>query len=114
MILNRSKGVEIAKQERYAESLWTRFRGLIGRNFDSFDAMVFRRCSAVHTFFMGRKIDILFLDPDGIALGCYSSVPPWKCCIMERGAAVTIELPAGTLAGTETEPGDFIILENVS
>lgn len=113
MIRNITKNKTLASREIYAERFSLRFRGLIGRRFDSFDAMVFPRCSAVHTFFMGMKIDILFLDRSGRVLGAYPAVPPWKCCIMERGAAFTLELPEGSIFLSGTEAGDMISLETI-
>ena len=112
MIRNLDKNINLALNEFYAEDFLNRFRGLVGRTWESFDAMVFPRCSAIHTFFMGMKIDVLFLDPEGKVLGAYPAIPPWKCCIMERGASVTVELPEGTIFLSGTEKGDIIVLKN--
>ena len=112
MIWNRDKNTVLADRDFYAMDFLNRFRGLVGRKFDTFDAMVFPRCSAIHTFFMGMKIDVLFLDPEGKVLGAYPAVPPWKFCVMERGASVTVELPEGTIFLSGTKKGDFILLKN--
>ena len=52
MIWNRDKNTVLADREFYAMDFLNRFRGLVGRKFDTFDAMVFPRCSAIHTFFI--------------------------------------------------------------
>ena len=91
----------------------SRFRGLIGHDFSRFDGMVFPNCNAIHTFFMGMEIDVVFTDRDGTVLGAYPGVRRWKCCLFQKNAKVTIELPVGTIERTETEKGDILRLENV-
>lgn len=112
MIRNRTKNTILARSERLAVHWFTRLRGLIGHDFRSFDGMVFPDCSAIHTFFMGMKIDVLFLDGNGTVLRACPAVPPWKPCLTERNSSVTVELPEGTIAGTQTGTGDSIRLEN--
>ena len=112
MILNQTRNCVISENEVWATGLGTRFRGLIGHDFSGFDGMFFPRCSAIHTFFMGMKIDVLFIDKNGTVLGVYPEVRPWKPSLIEPGAWGTIELPAGTIARTETVKGDILRLEN--
>ena len=112
MILNLSRNSVVSRNEVWATGLFTRFRGLIGHDFSRFDGMVFPNCSAIHTYFMGMKIVILFTDKSGKVLGVYPEVRRWKSCLMERGAWATVELPVGTIAKTQTEKGDILRLEN--
>ena len=112
MIRNRTRNTVLAVSERRADRWFSRLRGLIGHDFSEFDGMVFPDCSAIHTFFMGMKIDVLFLDDAGIVKRACPEVPQWKCCLMEKNASVTVELPAGTISGTQTAVGDLIGLEN--
>ena len=86
---------------------------MIGRKFDSFDAMVFPRCPAVHTFFMSMPIDIVFLSSDNRIMALYHDVKPWKACIRCAGAFQTLELPAGTLRRTGAECNDLLELNDI-
>lgn len=113
MIRNLTKNSILAKDEVWAVRCFSRIRGLIGHDFSRFDGMVFPDCNGIHTFFMGMKIDVVFTDKSGIVLGVYPEVRRWKCCLLQPGARVTIELPAGTIKRTETEKGDHLRLENM-
>ena len=110
MIINLTKKNILAENPWTALSFSVRARGMIGRTFDSFDAMIFPRCPAVHTFFMSQPIDILFADKENKVLKTVSSVPPWKCCIRCPGAVQTVEFPAGSLEAAGTEQGDILDL----
>lgn len=113
MIRNLSKNTILAKEEFWAISIFSRFRGLIGHDFSRFDGMVFPDCNAIHTFFMGMDIDVVFTDMEGKVLGVYPRVRRWKFCLLQRGAKITVELPAGTIEKTETAKGDILRLENM-
>ena len=110
MIINLTKKNILAENAWTALSFSVRARGMIGRKFDSFDAMVFPRCPAVHTFFMSMPIDIVFLSQDNRIMALYHNVKPWKACISCSGAFQTIELPAGTLQRTGAECNDLLNL----
>lgn len=90
----------------HAQSFPVRLRGMIGRNFSNFDAMVFPRCSSVHTFFMSIPLDLVFLSGDGRVLKTVSDAQPWRPCFRCPGAKTVVELPEGTVMRTETQPGD--------
>ena len=75
-------------------------------------ALVIAPCNAVHTFFMRFAIDIAFVAPDGRVVKTRGSVRPWRATGALRAFA-TIELPAGTLARTDTRPGDVLSVLSV-
>lgn len=113
MIINLTKQTILAKKAQTALSFAVRARGMIGRKFDSFDAMVFPRCQAIHTFFMAIPLDIIFLSRENQVMAAYHAVKPWKASLVCRGASQTVELPAGTLQRTGTEKGDILDLNGV-
>ena len=99
----------LARSPVTALSAGMRLRGMIGRDFSpEMDAMIFPRCSAVHTFFMRIELDVLFLDASGIVVGVARHLPPWRPWAGARHAAATVEFPAGTLRNVE--PGHRILL----
>jgi hypothetical protein len=106
MIRNLTKMTLVSATPFHAISFPNRLRGMIGRKFSAFDAMVFPRCSSVHTFFMGIPLDLVFLSGDSRVLKTVSDARPWRPCFRCSGAKSVVELPSGTVARTGTEPGD--------
>ena len=62
-------------------------------------------CEAVHTFGMKFSIDVLFLSKKRKVLKIRHCMDRRRMAICLRAHSV-LELPAGTLAATGTEPGD--------
>jgi len=110
MIVNLSKNRIIARNPVYAEDFITRGRGMIGRKFDTFDAMVFNRCNCIHTMFMRIRIDILFVDLDNKVCYLREKQVSWHPFIRSKEAVAVVELPEGTIAATGTEIGDRLDL----
>ena len=113
MIINLTQKTILAEKALTALSFTSRARGMIGRTFDSFDAMIFPHCQAIHTFFMSIPLDIVFLSRDNRVMAAYHAVKPWKASLVCRGAYQTVELPAGTLERTKTVEGDILDLNGV-
>ena len=84
---------------------------MIGRRFEGFDALVFERCSMIHTFFMSQKIDVLFLSPGNEVLRVVHSLPPYVAACGCRRAVMVIELPEGAAKSSRTEPGDYLDID---
>ncbi len=110
MIYDFDTAVCLARSPVSAESALMRLRGMIGRHFhDRMDAMIFRRCQAVHTLFMAIPIDVLFLDRESRVVKVERRLPAWRFYAGVRGAVTTVEFPAGSLDGVE--PGHRILLD---
>ena len=109
MITNLTRQTTVARTPVSATTFFPRLRGMIGRRFAGFDAMVFPRCDGVHTCFMGIDLDLVYVDRDGQVCAICAGLRPWR---MHRaaGAATVIELPAGALAASGTQPGDRLDL----
>lgn len=111
VILNLTKQSAPARNARYASSFGDRLAGLIGKRFSSaMDGMVFDRCNAIHTFFMGYPIDVIFADEKYQVLKTVPAFPAWRPFLSCRKAYYVIELPAGTLEMTDTTVGDQLDL----
>jgi uncharacterized membrane protein (UPF0127 family) len=67
-------------------------------------------CQSVHTFFMKFAIDLVYLDKRRRVRKVRHAVPPWRVsgCIWAHSV---LELPAGTVAETGTQPGDQLSIE---
>jgi uncharacterized membrane protein (UPF0127 family) len=91
----------------------SRRRGLLGREgLADGSALIIAPSNAVHTFFMRFPIDILFVRRDGGVIKARSAVRPWRIAASLRAFAV-IELPAGSLAQSNTTTGDRLICRPV-
>ncbi|MGB7761749.1 MAG: DUF192 domain-containing protein [Bryobacteraceae bacterium] len=67
-------------------------------------------CQSVHTFFMKFAIDLVYLDKRRRVRKVRHAVPPWRIsgCFW---AFSVLELPAGSVAPTGTQPGDQLEIE---
>jgi uncharacterized protein len=97
-----------------ADEVWTAFdsatrrKGLLGRDsMPEGSALVIAPCSSIHTFFMRFPIDIAFVAKDGRVVSVRTALPAWRIALALRAYAV-VELPAGSLARSETVPGDVL------
>jgi uncharacterized membrane protein (UPF0127 family) len=79
-----------------ADKPWVRLRGLLGREkLDADEGMLFSRTSSVHTYGMKFPIDVVFLDKGLTVLAVHAHVGKSRA-VKHRGAAWTLELPAGS------------------
>jgi uncharacterized membrane protein (UPF0127 family) len=102
-----------------ADSLWAKFRGLMGRASLADDTGLWLPGSnGIHMMFMRFAIDCVFVghpspaDGSREVVGVRRAVPPWRGIVWYvRGAHGTLELPTGTIDRTGTARGDRILLE---
>lgn len=110
-LVNISRGTVLARRVRRAAGFWSRLVGLIGApELPAGEALVLEGCRAVHTCFMRFPIDVAFLDGEGKVLAVLFALPPYRFTLPVRGARRAVELPAGTLASSGTQPGDRLFL----
>ena len=115
---NVTRGTTIADDLAVASSLWTRFRGLMGRSRASFPAgsgLWFEGTSSTHMLFMRFPIDCVFLSrpsaEDGArkVVGLRRGLPAWRGIVWSvRGANGIIELPPGAVDASGTQIGDEV------
>ena len=66
-------------------------------------------CNGIHMMFMNFAIDAVFLDKLHRVKKVYPRLPAWYGVVwIEWGADSVLELPAGSTAGLDLEPGDEI------
>lgn len=110
-MLNGNRGTCLADRAETADSLWKRMKGLIGRSPDEFhpgSGLWIRPSEGIHTFGMRFPIDVVYLDAKGKVIRLYHSLRPNRLGAVMLKSHSVLELPAGTLARTHTEPGDLI------
>jgi uncharacterized membrane protein (UPF0127 family) len=81
-----------------ADKPHTRLRGLLGRGpLAEGQGLLLRPAAAIHTWFMRRPIDAVFLDAALVVIGVAANVRPWRFA-GRRGARSVLELAAGESA----------------
>jgi uncharacterized membrane protein (UPF0127 family) len=107
---NERTGMVLATHVLPAFDSASRRTGLLRHtSFPDGHAIIIAPSNAIHTFFMRFAIDVAFVAKDGRVLKIRAAVPPWRVAGALRAYAV-VELPAGTLARTETRRGDRLIV----
>jgi uncharacterized protein len=99
----------IADRAMFADNPIERMRGLLGRpRIESGQAMVLKRCGAIHTWGMRYPIDVLFLDRNWRIVAVKDRIGPWRMTHCLR-AAHTVEIAAGEARRIALQPGDELI-----
>ncbi len=104
--LETADGVVLAEHVRVADTVWSRFMGLMfARELPTGHGLAIRPCNSIHMFFMRFALDVVFVDGEGRVVRVLESIRPWRASSFVRGAKAAIELPAGTTARGVVVPG---------
>lgn len=105
-ISNLTRGTVLAERVETADRGATRRKGLLGRDgLAPGDGLWIVPCESVHTFFMRFPIDLVYLDRKKRVRKVRSKVIPWRLSACLSAHSV-IELAAGAVRASKTEPGD--------
>jgi hypothetical protein len=107
-VANVTRQSLLAERLEVADHGANRRKGLLGRDgLAAGEGLWIKPCEAVHTFGMRFAIDLVYLDRRHRVLKVRSGVPAWRIssCLV---ATSVMELPAGTVAATETRRGDVL------
>jgi uncharacterized protein len=92
-----------------ADTTVSRFVGLMGRgSLAPGHGLLIRPSNGVHTLWMRFSIDVLLLDRQHRVLSVYGNLRPFRVTAINWKAHSALELPAGTIAATKTQPGDVL------
>lgn len=107
-VSNLDRGTVLATCLEVADSGPKRNKGLLGRKgLVSGGGLWIIPCESVHTFFMQFPIDLIYLDRANRVKKVRDSVPPWRLSACLSAHSI-LELPAGTIRSTQTQPGDTL------
>jgi uncharacterized protein len=113
-VSNLTRNTVIATHMEVADSGPRRSKGLLGRaRLAPGEGLWIVPCEAVHTFFMKFPIDLIYLDRDKQIKKLRSAVLPWRMSACFFAHSV-LELPAGTIRDTQTQPGDTLEFASAS
>jgi len=111
-VLNRTKGTLLASSVEVADSAFSRFVGLLGRqSIESGGGIWIVPGNSIHTLGMRFPIDVVMLSQNAAVVGLRESLPPFSIVWPDLRAKSVLELPADTIARTSTEPGDLLQIE---
>jgi uncharacterized membrane protein (UPF0127 family) len=107
-IWNETRGTLLADAAVLADTSKARREGLLKH--DSLPAgqgLWIVPCEGIHSFWMKFAIDVVHLDRKMRVRKLRSNMLPWRLsmCIFAHSV---LELPAGTIATTQTQPGDVL------
>lgn len=112
-VVNATRNRHLGDRIGLADRRWSRLRGLLGRpGLQDGEGLLIHPCRAVHMYGMSFPLDVLFLDGSGRVDALYEGLEPWNRSAVHRAARYALELPAGTIAATETRKGDRIEWKN--
>jgi uncharacterized membrane protein (UPF0127 family) len=107
--LETDSGGLVAEHVAVADTIWSRFVGLMfRRELPAGHGLLIRPCNSIHMFFMRFALDVVFIDGDGRVVRVLDSIQPWRASSLVRGAKAAIELPAGTAGRAALVPGMLV------
>jgi len=110
---NVTRNQMLIEQGALASTAWRRLRGLIGhRPLEAGEGLMIKPCNSVHTFFMGFPIDVVYISDNGEVVGLAQRLAPNRIGPIVRQADFVLELPAGAIEQTATQPGDLVRIEH--
>ena len=110
--VHEKSGRVLAEKLEIPGTMFGRGLGLMFRgNLPAGRGMWINPCSSIHMMFMNFRIDAVFLDTGERVRKVYRRLPRWYGVGFALGAHSVLELPPGSTAGIDLEPGDQILIQ---
>ena len=90
-----------------ADTLWLRFRGLLGRTINEHFGIVIEPCNSIHTMWMSYDIDVVFVAENGDVSSIKHGLKPWRFANCRKSKFV-IELSSGNAKKLKIKKGSKI------
>jgi len=106
-IVDRTSGVVVGDQIRFANTALARLVGLLGAaKLNSGEGLLLMPSSGVHTCGMSFPIDVIAIDRRWQVRRIWEDLPPWRVLCPSRATCIVLELPAGRAREARIENGD--------
>ena len=113
LVQNETRHSVLAELADVADTSAKRRKGLLGRDsLPTGHGLWIVPCESVHTYGMRFPIDVLYLDRKKRVRKLRRAMLPWRLSLCLSAHSV-LELPAGTIEQTKTQPGDQLVLSDV-
>lgn len=110
-VVNITRQSVVAKDVTTADNYFKRLMGLMGKpGLPEHAGLWIVPCNDIHSFFMRFEFDAIFVDKQNTVLHLVERMKPWRISKFVKGGRAVLELPAGTIAATQTQVGDQIEL----
>ena len=96
LIINHHSGRDLIFY--VAGSFRTRFMGLFSSCINDYDGIMIKPCNSVHTFFLGRPIDVVFLSKDMRVIKVVNGMKSNRVAMCWRAVSV-VEMFSGEVKG---------------
>lgn len=113
-VRNTTRGILLADAAEVADTSAKRRTGLLRhQSLEAGQGMWIVPCESVHSFGMKFAIDVVYLDRRRRVRKIRPNMAPRRvsACLLAHSV---LELPAGTLARTGTQPGDQLEIQELS
>jgi len=108
-VINRTNNCIIAEKTIIADNIFSRFKGLLGKNtLNTGEALLIKPCNSIHSFGMRFSFDAIFVDKNNQVKHIIKNMKPCRISPIVLSACLTLELPSGTAEKTGTKIGDYI------
>ena len=112
---NHTRSSDLASDVEVADSLWAKFKGLMGRDrLAAGAALWLPESNGIHMMFMRFPIDAVFLGSPGgdgtrPVVSVHRGLRAWMGLVpYVRAAHGVLELPVGTIDASGTQVGDLV------
>jgi uncharacterized protein len=114
-VANETRGTVLAECSGKVDTPISRGLGLMGKKgLPDGGGLIIEPCNGVVCFFMRFPIDVVFLDKEDQVVHLVEDIRPWRVSKIVRASKRVVELPTGTIARTDTQPGDTIAITPAS
>ncbi len=114
VVENKTKATTLVTNGKIANTFFTRFKGLMGvASLQKGEGLLIIPGNSIHTHFMRFPIDVLYLDKTWRVVAIDENMKPWRIGRIHRKAHCVLELPAGTVASTDTQIGDELSVQGL-
>jgi uncharacterized membrane protein (UPF0127 family) len=111
-VQNATRQQPLLVRGRMADNSWTRLKGLIGvQELAEGEGILIKPCHGVHCMFMSIPIDVVYVDRSNRVVAVDKAMKPWAVGKIYRESAFVVELPAGAIDATGTQPGDQLVID---
>jgi uncharacterized membrane protein (UPF0127 family) len=111
IVRNKTRNTVLADAAEVADTSAKRRTGLLKHDhLDSGQGLWIVPCESVHSFFMKFAIDLVYLDRKHKVRKVRHRMEPWRLSACLTAHSI-LELPAGTVEATGTQPGDQLEIE---